>query len=152
VDEGGCPHITNFGLTRLRRAYDQNTEREIFRNRPGTVHFQAPELLSSQGFGIQGHEAEPTTMSDMYALAMTSVQIVTGALPYGYTMSDEMVKATVSADIRPEVPNRRSKLYNGCWDAIEGAWARSPHDRIDSHAFSAAFARYLSCITHGSVS
>ena len=70
MDSSGCPRIANFGLYPLRRTYTPILDREIFQSQRGTVHFQAPELLLAE----QSHEAEPTTMSDMYALAMTIIQ------------------------------------------------------------------------------
>jgi len=139
VDEYGCPRIANFGLTWVRRTYSQGMDSAIFRSRRGTVHFQAPELLSQQD--VEAHEAEPTTMSDMYALAMTSVQIFIGCLPFGDELSDERVQfLAVNASIRPERPSSTSGELDCClWYVIQRAWARSPSDRIDVRTFLDAF-------------
>lgn len=80
VDGDGCPRISDFGLSRIRSTYAMTTGTSHAAG--GTLRFQAPELINPDNFladdGLpDSHycKGDPTTKSDVYALAMTCIQV-----------------------------------------------------------------------------
>ncbi|CAE6412289.1 unnamed protein product, partial [Rhizoctonia solani] len=84
----------------------------------------APEIV----FGDAGHSVE----ADVYAVGMTILEIITGAVPYA-GFSDVTVFAKVMNNIHPSRPEHcipsGSSQADFLWMLLMTCWARSPRDR-----------------------
>jgi len=143
VDDSGSPRITDFGLSRLRSTQAYSTQLSFTSG--GTQRFQAPELMWPASFqgdgttegGIYYCTGDPTTRSDVYALAMTCIQVFTGDAPFQGLREQQIMFAVVNADTRPKRPvDALGELHDDHWRLIQRAWARHPKDRLDMSAFA----------------
>ncbi|GAB1525362.1 hypothetical protein RhiTH_008522 [Rhizoctonia solani] len=84
----------------------------------------APEVV----FGDTGHSVE----ADVYALGMTILEVITGAVPYA-GISDVTVFANVMQNIQPTRPEQHIPSGNPqadfLWALLTTCWAISPRDR-----------------------
>src|SRR5439155_5345389 len=71
-DEQGEPHVTDFGLAKLRERDSSVTLTEAVLASPG---YMAPEQAA-------GHSRQPTTAADIYSLGVVLFELVTGRLPF----------------------------------------------------------------------
>jgi len=153
VDETGCPRITDFGLSRLRSTHGKRSSTDSIKG--GVLRFQAPELVwpeSFQGEGAEYCNGELTTKSDIYALAITCIQIFIGKPPFSGLPDHKILFGVVSENLRPERPRGKFEEPNSerskgklkepdeepdddLWALIQQAWARHPKDRPDMATF-----------------
>jgi len=148
VDNDGNPRITDFGLSRIRST-EPDSSRLSFAS-GGTRRFQAPELLLPASVQSTGEASDsvldyctgdPTTRSDMYALAMTCVQVFTGNPPFA-GMREEQIMLGVVNNMRPDRPqDALRELSDKHWDVIQQAWAQRPNDRPDTATFKKRWKR-----------
>lgn len=117
--------ITDFGIARLTDSSRTRTGVVL-----GTPSFMSPEQL--QGRAVTGS-------SDLFSLAVTACQLLTGQLPF---RADSMPALMVKIAHEPHPPIRalRPDLPAGLDALFDRALAKNPADRIES---GAAFARAL---------
>jgi len=85
-------------------------------------------------------EGEPTTRSDVYALAMTAIQIFTLGAPFGKIREQKIILPIVHDHLRPERPHDvLGELDDGLWTLIQSAWAPHPVDRPSMEDFLQKF-------------
>jgi len=129
IDEKLEASIIDFGLARIlhESGFTTGTSK-------GTWRFWAPEMMNDEN-GIQ----RVTTATDVYAFAMTVVQILTGFLPFRHIRSDAKIVLTVITGGRP-LREHCPQITNDIWEVLEACWDADPNKRpsMDSlaHFFS----------------
>ncbi|KAG8725647.1 hypothetical protein FRC11_001776, partial [Ceratobasidium sp. 423] len=92
-----------------------------------SIRFTAPEFLLDEGF------EKHTAKSDVYALGMTILQILTGELPYA-ELSNRLVWGKV---LLRKLPSRSrfdaivqdQRIKDGLWDLLKRCWEQDPNLR-----------------------
>ncbi|KEP47259.1 tyrosine kinase catalytic domain protein [Rhizoctonia solani 123E] len=114
--------LTDFGNASLKEYSLQFTTTANTLNI--SPRWTAPEIV----FGDAGHSVE----ADVYAVGMTILEILTGAVPYA-GFSDVTVFAKVMNNIHPSRPEHcipsGSSQADFLWMLLMTCWARSPRDR-----------------------
>lgn len=92
----------------------------------------APELFAPDG--------RLTPASDIFSLAMTILELVTGERPFKEakrSMEALFLLALGDRPARPsgEKPGSLRVLTDTLWHLIEDCWKQNPEDRIDIHTF-----------------
>jgi len=110
--------IIDFGLARIlyESGFTTGTSK-------GTWRFWAPEMINDEE-GIQ----RVTTATDVYAFAMTVIQIFTGLLPFPHISSDAKVVIIVSKGGRP-LREHCPQITNDIWRLLEQCWNIDPKQR-----------------------
>ncbi|KAF8602298.1 kinase-like protein [Ceratobasidium sp. AG-I] len=97
----------------------------------GTLRWMAPELRpmppEEDSFG-----AVRSRETDIYALGMTMLEIITGRVPYSEFKDDRRVVHAVDNNIKPIRPQELlgpSRRENQMWDLLTECWDRSPKNR-----------------------
>ncbi|KAG8907723.1 hypothetical protein FRB99_002519 [Tulasnella sp. 403] len=111
--------VCDFGLSRMQDVKTSTTMKGA-----GTVRWQAPEIW----------ENDPKSFkTDVYALAMTIVEVVSGDVPFSQYAENTAVITTVH--VRNERPNRELVVSsdqvtdNWLWDIITLCWDKNPRKR-----------------------
>ncbi|PRQ02552.1 Serine/threonine-protein kinase PknL [Enhygromyxa salina] len=125
IEASGRVVITDFGIARTSEAEGQSQTGGVL----GTPAYMAPEQ-------VEGKPVDPRT--DVYALALILVEMLTGKLPF----SGGNVFAVAMARLNPELPELRAsgRIPEPLIGPIERALCRDPEGRFRS---AAAFARAL---------
>jgi eukaryotic-like serine/threonine-protein kinase len=125
---GGELKITDFGIARLTDSSRTRTGVVL-----GTPSFMSPEQL--QGRVVTGS-------SDLFSLAVTACQLLTGQLPF---RADSMPALMIKIAHEPHPPIRalRPDLPAGLDAVFDRALAKNPADRIESGAVFANALRDL---------
>ena len=120
--------ITDFGIARLTDSNRTRTGVVL-----GTPSFMSPEQL--QGRAVTGS-------SDLFSLAVTACQLLTGQLPF---RADSMPALMIKIAHEPHPPIRalRPDLPAGLDALFDRALAKTPADRIESGAAFASALRDL---------
>jgi hypothetical protein len=107
VDEasGACTvKVADFGLATIK------TATSLHRTKAGTCRWMAPEIFDDQAYSEK---------SDVYSFAMTSVEILTGTVPFIKIKSENAVIKAVDRGERPTLPERcpdeLRALLSDCW-------------------------------------
>jgi serine/threonine protein kinase len=110
--------IIDFGLARILQESGFTTATS-----KGTWRFWAPEIMNDE-HGIQ----RVTTATDVYAFAMTVIQIFTGHLPFSHIKSDAKVVLTVITGGRPQ-RGHCPQITDDIWGILETCWDVDPTRR-----------------------
>ncbi|RXW18016.1 hypothetical protein EST38_g7838 [Candolleomyces aberdarensis] len=139
VDSQGRACIADLGLSRLTDAHILTWTSIQSTLAPwGTLHWQAPELLSAQ---LQDQERipPPTAFSDMYAFGCLAYEVFTGLVPFAELstrgQSYIQIHRRISTQVvkhgrRPQKPAADSPAYlcygltDSIWVMMETCWAR----------------------------
>lgn len=98
LDEHDCIKLTDFGLAIMHEQSARFSETDPG---GGTMRWMAPELFAETG--VRCRE------TDIYALGMTMMEIITGRVPFSEIRSTPVVITAVSRDKRvPDVPELRA--------------------------------------------
>ncbi|KEP49401.1 tyrosine kinase family catalytic domain protein [Rhizoctonia solani 123E] len=86
----------------------------------GTTRWTAPELLLE--------EATKSKESDVYALGMTMLEVITGEVPYPKCKTDPQVITQVIRGAQPSRPKELddNNRDNQMWDLLVSCWNREP--------------------------
>jgi len=134
MDDQGNPRISDFGLSHVR-----NTTSLADRGshiRPGTLRFQSPELIYPDHYRVDGVRVpryctgDPTTRSDVYAFAMTIIQVLTRDAPFSNLRDQYIMYKVVHDGLRPERPES-DEVDDTLWDITQSCWKHHPEDRPD---------------------
>ncbi|KAF8583512.1 kinase-like protein [Ramaria rubella] len=130
VDAEERPLLGDFGLV----CYDWSIERTLsFHKEGGTIGWMAPELLESSGserFGIST-DTKRTPATDVYAFAMTMLEIFTDKLPYEED-PDLLVLKKIEEEKLPDRPGDQITergLTDSVWKLMNQCWSRHPASR-----------------------
>ncbi|KAF9781244.1 hypothetical protein BJ322DRAFT_1111962 [Thelephora terrestris] len=136
--------LSDFGCTTI--VYDpgfgmEPLESEVY---GGTTPFMAPERLVPSKFGLE--DGTPTMEADIYAMAMTIYQVLTGTLPFGKRTGPEVMFQLLGG-VRPSKPKNALELglSDEVWKLLEDCWQtdrqlRPPVNDVLGHVRSAASA------------
>lgn len=113
----GEPKLIDFGLARNAAAAKEYEEGVM-----GTPEYIAPERVTREGESF---------LSDMYSLAATLYNALTGQVPFNGADSYETAMAHVNLPLTP--PNQLVQIMEGTNDAIVAAMAKDPADRPQSY-------------------
>ncbi|KAG8726863.1 hypothetical protein FRC11_014328, partial [Ceratobasidium sp. 423] len=121
ISSGGVAKLSNFGLSAISEACLPFSE--TVNSQTGSARWVAPELLSE--------EASKTKQSDVYALGMTMLEIITGNVPYPRCRWEFQVLSKV---MQGGLPTRPSDLGddehgNQMWDLLMNCWNKNPDSR-----------------------
>jgi serine/threonine protein kinase len=137
VNDGGEVSITDFGLSRVLDTTGFTTVVS------GTLRYMAPELLEV----CEGEEFNPVTTegwrwktpefmeepmpgeaTDVWALGMTVIEILTGAIPFSHIRRDASVINYVVSGGRPK-QERYPQIDIEIWKMLEACWHVDPIQR-----------------------
>ncbi|QRV80227.1 Tyrosine kinase domain protein [Ceratobasidium sp. AG-Ba] len=94
----------------------------------GTLRWMAPELFSATDEEDPPSNATRTMQTDVYALAMTMLEIVTGRLPYSEYKVDGGVIMALHQQKLPKRP-RELLSQDRLWALLVACWNQDPHAR-----------------------
>ncbi|KAG8686159.1 hypothetical protein FRC09_014306, partial [Ceratobasidium sp. 395] len=123
IGHDGVAKLTDFGLSVLSEATCAFSTTHT--TGAGSTRWMAPELLSDIPVN-QSYE------SDIYALAMTFIEILTGAFPFpGLHDTAVMFRVVFKQAIpgRPEILEAQSLHHDSWWELLQRCWDRTPDRR-----------------------
>jgi len=116
VDNDNNPRLCDFGLSRMMMDDLKTTATHA----GGTLRYMAPELLI-------GEQITVSKEADIYALAMTCYNVVTGTVPFPQIRNDyHIIVSVVQSDMRPI---RLDDLDEQTWGLLCLCWTRDPDKR-----------------------
>ncbi|KAF8311817.1 kinase-like protein, partial [Clavulina sp. PMI_390] len=127
--EHDCPCLCDFGQSRIRHEVTR-TRTDMGRKSGGQYRFLAPELTKSPL-----DKFRTTPKSDVYALAMLSLNIWTGEKPFAEIELEWQVCVGVVGGQRPKKPDRaqvpipEEKKAKEFYKLLEKMWAQDPAKR-----------------------
>ncbi|KAH7338671.1 kinase-like domain-containing protein [Rhizoctonia solani] len=119
VSSDGIAKLADFGLSTMSEAslgFSETSNPRI-----GTTRWAAPELVLG--------DAPKSKESDVYALGMTMLEIITGEVPYPQCHSDYQVIAKIMRGTQPERPMVQLKdngRDNQMWSLLVSCWNQEP--------------------------
>lgn len=138
IDDEGVPLIMDQGLT-LIISHAEFT----IANSCGPCRWIAPEIFEPAGdYDIDQEESEDpdyesesqfTTMSDVYSLGMTILEVMTGEHPYSHIRYDTAVITVVG---RGGLPRKPPEFSEDLWSLLESCWNRVPEKRLTAEMLS----------------
>ncbi|KAF8288403.1 kinase-like protein [Clavulina sp. PMI_390] len=124
IDETGSPLLCDFGRSRIRHEVSRKSNRE----EGGRTRFLAPELSDDQG----GHFSQ-TQESDVFALAMTFLNVWSREPPFPETGNWYQLITAVRNGERPARPTASVKLgsasHDEFWTLLVEMWAHEKAER-----------------------
>ncbi|KAF8592987.1 kinase-like protein [Ceratobasidium sp. AG-I] len=122
LDESGQVRLTDFGLAIMHEQYMQFSETDPG---GGTMRWMAPELFMEEG--VRCRE------TDVYALGMTMLEILTGRVPFSEIRAGHLLIKAVSQEKRiPEVPElegETSGRATNMLNTLHRCWKYKPNKR-----------------------
>lgn len=115
LDKGGNPYLADFGIAKMAEGTLAMTGSGII----GTPAYIAPEMASE---GVAGPPA------DMYALGVSTYQMLTGRLPFEFETPMRTMMAHISDPV-PDIRILRPELPAGISRVLVKALAKEPTDR-----------------------
>ncbi|KAG9022833.1 hypothetical protein FRB95_014082, partial [Tulasnella sp. JGI-2019a] len=112
------PLLGDFGLTK----YDEVDATSPGLKGSGTARWKSP--------GLTNHELR-TVKTDIYALGMTIVEVLTGREPFPHLRHEYIVYREVSKGHRPpfEPTSRKGKDFKPLWEIAASCWEKEPENR-----------------------
>ncbi|KAF8595335.1 WD40 repeat-like protein [Ceratobasidium sp. AG-I] len=102
----------------------------------GTLRWMAPELLELESDESDAPSAvERNKQTDMYALGMTLLEIVTGRMPYSEFRNDMSIYRSLTTRKPPKRPQELSETddrANEVWQLLLRCWDHDPATRPDA--------------------
>ncbi|KAG7100175.1 hypothetical protein E1B28_001954 [Marasmius oreades] len=135
VDDHGHCQLGDFGL-----AAPVVTNTLITTDgRKGTIRWMAPELWKSHDYEATRKDKKAKFGRDIYAYAMTVLEIITGQIPFPHIKQDAAVIYAVGVlGTRPDRPNAVAWCPDVIWMLVQRCWAKETHLRPmadDVHSF-----------------
>ncbi|TFK27094.1 kinase-like protein [Coprinopsis marcescibilis] len=124
INEEGNPRLSDFGLSQIINdvAGTPFTQSSIVAE---SFRYFAPEVCQGTG--------KMSTMSDIYALGMTFLEILTHQQPYGKVKHHTEAILKAARGIKPARPTeervRERGLDDNLWNTICESWSLEPQDR-----------------------
>eukprot|EP00842_Homolaphlyctis_polyrhiza_P004780 jgi/Hompol1/5302/HPOL_004321-RA len=113
VSQRGNVCITDFGMSFIKTLTTASTKRST-----GAVRWIAPEKYK--------RHYKPATSSDVFAFAMTCIEILTGRPPFVEAPEDDVVREWIKDGERPDRPEN---VHDKLWDLLSDCWDQNPLNR-----------------------
>ncbi|KAH8111281.1 kinase-like domain-containing protein [Phellopilus nigrolimitatus] len=139
IDDDGHPLLSDFGLSRIKAVFSATMDST---HGAGSLRWQAPELLYPSKYGGNGRH---TIQSDIYAFAMTCIEVITDAVPF-QGMADPAVITTVLNDGRPDRPPFDASglgLTAEVWELVTKCWHPLGSERPSANAIGETLGEHL---------
>ncbi|KZT40137.1 kinase-like protein [Sistotremastrum suecicum HHB10207 ss-3] len=118
ITDDGVACIADFGLGRAIR---ESVEDEGFSNNSkSNTRWSAPELLFPPD---DEDPVKSTVESDVYAFACTSLEIITGKIPYAHRKNPRSIYADVFNKCMPFTRDMSADLSPALWDLFHCCWS-----------------------------
>ncbi|KAF9648298.1 kinase-like protein [Thelephora ganbajun] len=116
IDSECCARLADFGLAVV---VDESTSGEM----RGTTRWMAPELMHPEAFGFTGKflKSVPSKGTDIYAIGMTILEVLTGCRPFNDVTKTVTVICKVMNGDRPVRPP--SGFSDILWELTAATWA-----------------------------
>jgi len=129
VDEDGRPRICDYGLAFIIEPSEFTSIKTA-----GACRWTAPEIMSPPEDSTNDDSgALFTKESDIYAFAMTALEIFTGKIPFSQKKNDSSVIFSVLDGVRPELPPFLIEKED-LGVLVQECWAQKPSQRPTSRA------------------
>ncbi|RLN55981.1 hypothetical protein BBJ28_00026482, partial [Nothophytophthora sp. Chile5] len=115
IGKDGVAKLTDFGLSFFRKNADSEAEKGAL----GAYRWKAPECL---------HGEVATFASDIFSFGMCVIEAVSGALPWGNRLDDDVVKLRV---MKGELPKRPAVFEGEEWDLVQQMCCLKPKQRLN---------------------
>jgi len=136
MDDGGTPRLCDFGRSKFI------DHRGFTTSFAGSARYMAPELTAAESdldfeegaSGAPANEIPPnlTKATDVFALSMVALEILTGKLPFFYSRQDIAVIAQVQDGKRPDRARCLPTIFTDpMWDLLVNCWDQDPKRRLD---------------------
>ncbi|KAF9257175.1 kinase-like protein [Marasmius fiardii PR-910] len=130
VDIQGHCRLADFGLA---VSAVTNTLITSANDRKGTIRWMAPELLIGRDGDETPYDKRAKFGRDIYAYAMTVLEIITGSHPFPEIKQDATVILQVGMlNVRPDQPTAVDWCPKAIWILLQYCWTREPHLRPTS--------------------
>jgi len=140
ISDENLPQLTDFGLVFIIDHNEFTTSKIA-----GPARWTAPETLDPP----ESDESSPYTKeSDVYAFAMTAVEVCTGKAPYSDRRNDSSVIFFVIGGGRPSMPDAL-KQREPITRMIEQCWDQEPRKRPSAYEVCAIMDTELAATTDG---
>jgi len=122
VDSNYRALVADFGLAVV---VEESTSREL----KGTTRWMAPELMDPERFGFTGESLKqlPSKSTDIYAIGMTILEVLTGCRPFSEINASVTVVCKVMNGGRPDRPP--SGFTDPLWDLLAETWLEQHIDQ-----------------------
>ncbi|KAG2048049.1 kinase-like protein [Suillus hirtellus] len=119
IDDNWNAVLTDFGLSLVLGASGFTTTTV---NTVGTLRYMAPEMMNPAN--TTPSALLPTVQSDIWSAGMTSLEILSGIVPYVDQTRNSKLILCISGG---EIPNRNSypRVSNWTWSALKICWGNS---------------------------
>ncbi|KAF9647764.1 kinase-like protein [Thelephora ganbajun] len=131
IDRSGCARLNDFGFTCIASLSCTETSASGFK---GTCRWMAPELfIVEQNAGKSGIS---TRQSDVFALAMVTLEVFTGQVPFPENKQPAAMKKIMDGE-RPLRPQKTTRLglSDEFWEVIQSSWAHGMEQRPPVETF-----------------
>lgn len=115
IENGDIARITDFGLARFRKSYDEKDEKST----SGTIPYMSPE--QTRGDAIDER-------SDIFSLGVVAYELVTGQLPFKGEFEASIIYSIANETPDP-LKNYRDDIPDGLQSIISKMLAKNPDDR-----------------------
>ncbi|RLN86585.1 hypothetical protein BBJ28_00023059, partial [Nothophytophthora sp. Chile5] len=115
IGKDGVAKLTDFGLSFFRKNVDSEAEQGAL----GAYRWKAPECLNGE---------VATFASDIFSFGMCIIEAVSGALPWGNRLDDDVVKLRV---MKGELPKRPAVFEGEEWDLVQQMCCSDPKQRLN---------------------
>jgi len=121
IDSEHRPRLADFGLARIIEDSCNSSTQGGQRGGGGTVRWSAPEYLHPERFGFKEKSSTrlPSKSTDIYALGMTILEVVTRHRPFHH-IETNVVYTHVLDGNRPERPT--GVFSNALWELLLQSW------------------------------
>jgi serine/threonine protein kinase len=92
----------------------------------GPCRWQAPEVLDPSDEVLDSDVSPYTTMSDVYSLGMTILEVLSDRIPFSQRRYDTVVILEVLRGVRPRRP---ADVSNNVWSLLQSCWSAEPSER-----------------------
>jgi len=131
MDDDGIPRLSDFGRSKFI------DHRGFTTSFAGSSRYMAPELTMAEpdlNYDDDENQAPPnlTKETDVFALSMVALEILTGKLPFFYIRQDTTVIAFVQDGKRPERSRCSPTIFaEPMWELLVNCWDQDPGERHD---------------------
>jgi serine/threonine protein kinase len=133
INDNGEASLTDFGLSIILQTSGFTTK-----TASGTMRYMAPELYSICDEENEDPIPRVTMATDVWAFAMTIIEIFTESIPFSHTANDASIILYVKAGGRPKRDGCPS-VNDQIWSVLERCWDVEASRRPSTNTLSRFF-------------